>query len=207
MASGERTVESTAMAKTFQFCCPQGHSLEGDPAHAGMQTQCPICGGMFIIPSAFTPPPEQGSPAAVSQQESEPAKHLPGVNIASGIRGASRSCLQLREWTYVFDVFLLNVGSFIIVVLFRNLSLCILFSVGYCLFKDCFSGKSLAKAMIGLRVVDAGTGEPIGVGKSIARNWIFLIPLFPLVELIVANCREDKRRLGDLMAGTVVIRD
>src|SRR5437016_13666809 len=37
---------------SFQFTCPQGHLLEGDPAHAGMQSQCPMCGAMFIIPQA-----------------------------------------------------------------------------------------------------------------------------------------------------------
>jgi hypothetical protein len=34
----------------FQFLCPQGHLLQGDEAHMGMQTQCPHCGIMFLIP-------------------------------------------------------------------------------------------------------------------------------------------------------------
>lgn len=36
---------------------------------------------------------------------------------------------------------------------------------------------------------------------------ILLVPMLPLVELIVANSREDKRRLGDQTANTVVVRD
>lgn len=35
---------------TFQFQCPQGHLLQGDEAHMGMQTQCPYCGTAFVIP-------------------------------------------------------------------------------------------------------------------------------------------------------------
>jgi DNA-directed RNA polymerase subunit RPC12/RpoP len=34
----------------FQFQCPQGHLLQGDEAHMGMQTQCPYCGVAFLIP-------------------------------------------------------------------------------------------------------------------------------------------------------------
>lgn len=36
---------------TFQFLCPQGHLLEGEEAHMGMQCQCPQCGTAFIIPT------------------------------------------------------------------------------------------------------------------------------------------------------------
>ena len=34
----------------IQFQCPQGHLLQGEEAHMGMQTQCPYCGVMLIIP-------------------------------------------------------------------------------------------------------------------------------------------------------------
>ncbi len=54
---------------TFQFTCPQGHLLEGDPAHAGMQSQCPICGTMFLIPQ-----PPGAAP--------DPAGEFPGVGPA-----------------------------------------------------------------------------------------------------------------------------
>jgi hypothetical protein len=35
---------------TFQFLCPQGHLLQGEEEHVGMQCQCPQCGTAFIIP-------------------------------------------------------------------------------------------------------------------------------------------------------------
>lgn len=40
---------------TFQFLCPQGHLLQGDEAHMGMQCQCPQCGTAFIIPTVEQP--------------------------------------------------------------------------------------------------------------------------------------------------------
>ena len=51
----------------FQFQCPQGHLLEGDPSQAGQQCQCPECGTLFIIPEPVT-----------AQPEPEPEPALPG---------------------------------------------------------------------------------------------------------------------------------
>jgi hypothetical protein len=34
----------------FQFMCPQGHLLEGTEAMMGQQSQCPLCGSLFIVP-------------------------------------------------------------------------------------------------------------------------------------------------------------
>ena len=50
----------------FQFYCPQGHLLEGHESQMGQQSQCPLCGAIFLIPQpqaaaappAPAPPPE-----------------------------------------------------------------------------------------------------------------------------------------------------
>jgi len=34
----------------FHFYCPQGHMLEGHESLVGQQSQCPICGSVFIMP-------------------------------------------------------------------------------------------------------------------------------------------------------------
>ena len=59
----------------FQFLCPQGHLLQGDESHMGMQTQCPHCGIVFIIPtvavqSTYAPQqPEYQAPAYQSYEQ------------------------------------------------------------------------------------------------------------------------------------------
>lgn len=49
---------------TFQFLCPQGHLLEGEEAHMGMQCQCPQCGTAFIIPTL-----EEAAPQASTDDD------------------------------------------------------------------------------------------------------------------------------------------
>jgi len=34
----------------FQFYCPHGHLLQGDPSQMGQPTDCPMCGTRFLIP-------------------------------------------------------------------------------------------------------------------------------------------------------------
>lgn len=47
---------------SFQFQCPQGHLLEGDPSHAGQQCVCPTCGMLFIIPAPLQAPVAEANP-------------------------------------------------------------------------------------------------------------------------------------------------
>ena len=58
---------------SFQFQCPQGHVLEGEPEQAGLQCVCPICGVMFIIPAPIAPTPGQASGQAPGTAPAEPA--------------------------------------------------------------------------------------------------------------------------------------
>jgi hypothetical protein len=58
---------------TFQFLCPQGHLLQGEEAHMGMQCQCPQCGVAFIIPTIERP--AGALPAA-------PAPQVPQIDLA-----------------------------------------------------------------------------------------------------------------------------
>jgi hypothetical protein len=75
---------------TFQFLCPQGHLLQGEEAHMGMQCQCPQCGVAFIIPTitpAAAPAPSVAPAPAASngsslelvpiEDDDKPARHQP----------------------------------------------------------------------------------------------------------------------------------
>jgi hypothetical protein len=78
----------------FQFLCPQGHLLQADEAHMGLQTQCPQCGVLFIIPTiaptsyvaetnpAVTPYPGAGAPHEAPASFSSPQDYLGAIGSA-----------------------------------------------------------------------------------------------------------------------------
>jgi hypothetical protein len=59
---------------TFQFLCPQGHLLQGEEAHMGLQCQCPQCGVAFIIPTVT---PQAASPQPPAPKPSPPQQSSP----------------------------------------------------------------------------------------------------------------------------------
>ena len=72
---------------SFQFQCPQGHLLEGDPSQAGQAVHCPTCGMLFLIPAPLTAPAQPASsfgPAFDSPNEPAPGRfaHLAAATTA-----------------------------------------------------------------------------------------------------------------------------
>jgi hypothetical protein len=67
-------------------------------------------------------------------------------------------------------------------------------------------GQSFGKGMLNLRVVDYNTGMPANMGQSCIRNcmcgW-----LDGMCCYLVMFLSEDGRRIGDHLAGTIVILD
>jgi uncharacterized RDD family membrane protein YckC len=83
------------------------------------------------------------------------------------------------------------------------------FLLYFVIFDMLFSGRSPGKRLAGLRVVRVG-GQPVGFLASLLRNLFRVVDFLPFVYtfgsvLILATSRNQ--RLGDLAAGTVVIRD
>lgn len=86
-----------------------------------------------------------------------------------------------------------------------------LWGVYYLLFKDGNKkGRSRGKRVMGLMVVSLHTGKPCGKGRSFLRNFILFIPyiniMFLLIEFISVVSSPQGKRLGDIMAGTQVIK-
>ncbi len=80
---------------------------------------------------------------------------------------------------------------------------------GYFVVAETISGgRSLGKALLGLRVVRDG-GLPISLRESLLRNLLRIVDVLPsnyVVGLVAMLVSPDGKRLGDLAAGTVVIR-
>ena len=73
------------------------------------------------------------------------------------------------------------------------------------------NGKTIGKIALGLRVVDEYTQTPIKYRQSILRNLLLVADLIPfiipgLLGIIVSAKSDKKQRIGDMFAGTVVIK-
>jgi uncharacterized RDD family membrane protein YckC len=70
------------------------------------------------------------------------------------------------------------------------------------------SGRSPGKMLVGLRVV-GDTGLPVTLGPSLVRNLLRVVdalPVYYVAGLIAMVASADGKRLGDMAAGTLVIR-
>ncbi|ABU59497.1 RDD family protein [Roseiflexus castenholzii] len=79
----------------------------------------------------------------------------------------------------------------------------------YIAFELTWNGQSPGKRLIGLRVVSEG-GRPITVTGSIIRNLIRIVDFLPFlygIGVIAMFIDGQARRLGDLAAGTLVVRE
>ncbi|MBL8916471.1 MAG: RDD family protein [Archangium sp.] len=81
---------------------------------------------------------------------------------------------------------------------------------GYMLLLEAvWSGQTVGKRVMGLRVVQ-DTGVRVTMHHSLLRNLIRLfdnLPIFYLVGGVVALFSENHQRLGDILAGTIVVRE
>jgi uncharacterized RDD family membrane protein YckC len=71
------------------------------------------------------------------------------------------------------------------------------------------SGRTPGKRMNGLRVVRSG-GEPVGFVTSAIRNALRLVDFLPfayIVGAVTILATRNNQRLGDLAAGTLVVRE
>lgn len=78
----------------------------------------------------------------------------------------------------------------------------------FVLFEVAGDGRSPGKRMTGLRVVNL-RGGPVGLRRSLVRNLLRIIDQFPgtyIVGLISVMATPANQRLGDLAAGTIVVR-
>ncbi len=72
------------------------------------------------------------------------------------------------------------------------------------------TGKTPGKALLKLTTVDSNTGQPPGIGKALIRTVLKIVDWLPCVAIVgiaMIASRDDHRRVGDLGAGTSVIKD
>jgi hypothetical protein len=74
------------------------------------------------------------------------------------------------------------------------------------------SGKTIGKIAMGLKVVVEDTQKPISYRQSILRNLFLVADMIPfilpgLLGLLVSVKSDKNQRIGDMVAGTIVIKD
>jgi uncharacterized RDD family membrane protein YckC len=77
------------------------------------------------------------------------------------------------------------------------------------LLETVWSGQTVGKKMMGLRVIQ-DTGVRVGVYQSLLRNLVRpldKLPVFYLVGGVAALFSGTQQRIGDLLAGTIVVRE
>jgi uncharacterized RDD family membrane protein YckC len=80
---------------------------------------------------------------------------------------------------------------------------CFILATGYMLIRDSLpGGQSYGKRAVETAVVDIKSGEPCTIGKSIIRNAMRLLGIIDIVFI----GGQERRRLGDFAAGTLVVK-
>jgi len=116
---------------------------------------------------------------------------------------------DFREAVDSDDPNALQENNFILVILgFLIVVQLVVEWVYFIFFEMTLNGRSPGKAAVKLRVVGDG-GHPLGFGQSVARNLlrtVDILPLYYIVGLVSMVVSEEAKRLGDMAAGTIVIR-
>lgn len=111
---------------------------------------------------------------------------------------------------YVNDRFISELGD-IVGKWLKALGVIVVFAITwsyYMVFEITTNGQSLGKRALGLRVIKEG-GYPISFADSAIRNLVRVadfLPFFYGVGLLVMLLNKNWQRLGDLAAGTLVIK-
>lgn len=96
-------------------------------------------------------------------------------------------------------------GDFLIYVLITSA-----IGILYAVVLPGLTGWTFGKLATGVRVVREGTTRPAGVGRNLVRYLLYIVDGFPyvipwLTGFIVALNKQRNQRVGDIVAGTLVV--
>jgi uncharacterized RDD family membrane protein YckC len=100
-----------------------------------------------------------------------------------------------RAWTWAAAIFFLCVF--------------VLYSGYYALFEIFWNGQTPGKRLVRLRVI-SDSGRPVTVYEAVVRNLLRIVDQFPglyVVGIISVFLTARNKRLGDIVAGTVVVHE
>ncbi len=112
----------------------------------------------------------------------------------------------ISSWLDVMSALVRGWASALLLLLFVTL-----FWGYFTLFEALNTGRTPGKQALGIRVV-MDTGRPVTAGAAVVRNLVRLLdcyfPFLPFVPaLVMMFVNRSNKRLGDMAAGTIVVRD
>jgi len=128
------------------------------------------------------------------------------------------------QWAVMFALYMVGISSLLAwaegfadpsssfpatVMAILLLSGALLFFLYKLLFEALWNGQTIGKRVVGIRVVQAN-GMPVTFLQVVIRNFLRVVDFLPFYYLIGSVCvlaTGRRQRLGDLAAGTVVVRD
>lgn len=128
--------------------------------------------------------------------------------------------IGLRAVATLIDTILLFVVGYVIAIITGGTTgggfalsggpffLWLLVALAYYIVLEALHGATLGKRAVKLKVVKLDGGAPIDWQASIVRNVLRIVDglFFYLVAAIAVIASKNKQRIGDLAAGTVVVR-
>ncbi len=71
------------------------------------------------------------------------------------------------------------------------------------------AGQTPGKQLLGIKVIDEVTQKPVEMGRAFIRNLLRIIdelPLLYIIGIILVEVEPKKKRLGDMLANTIVVK-
>ena len=79
----------------------------------------------------------------------------------------------------------------------------------YFTFFEGTSGQTIGKQAVGIKVVDGVSQKPVNMERALLRSFMRIIDMLPFlyfVGFILVETQPQKKRLGDALAGTIVVK-
>jgi uncharacterized RDD family membrane protein YckC len=105
---------------------------------------------------------------------------------------------------------LTRIAKAIVPVLLFSIGVGFLLSLVYFTLFEGTAGQTPGKKMQSIRVVDEVSLKPVGMQRALIRNLLRLVdvlPVFYIVGFILTAVDDRKRRLGDRLVHTIVIKE
>lgn len=129
--------------------------------------------------------------------------YLKGLRFAAFLIDALMATVFILLFSNLISALLLKIFPGLLLPIYLNWTFFIAIGVGYILFKDGFSGRSIGKRIMGLIVIQSNK-KPCNFKLSFLRNLFIFIPFINLYEIYLFLAKSHLPRLGERITNTKI---